>query len=80
MKGWHVNKVVFMIALGCISEDVYDGCQSKFYVCVCAEVSLYVYSYEDVDLYDGYEVGFCVDKRRMNFYTFIELYSRMKYM
>ena len=26
---------------------------------VCAEVSLYVYSYEDLEVYDGSKEGFC---------------------
>ena len=31
-----------------------------FYVCVCAEVSLYIDSYKDVDIYDGNEAVFCI--------------------
>ena len=39
---------------------MYDGCREGFYVVLCTEVSSYVYLYEDVDVYDGREAGFCV--------------------
>ena len=32
---------------------MYDGRPSGFYTVVCLEVSLYVYLYEDVEVYDG---------------------------
>ena len=31
-----------------------------FYVCAHAELSLYVDSYEELEVYDVYEVGFCL--------------------
>ena len=60
MKGWRVDRGACIIVLVCIGEEVYNGPRSEFYVCYCAEVSSYVYSYDDVDIYDGHEAGFCV--------------------
>ena len=58
MRVRRINNVVCMILLGSRYEEVYDGRNAGFYVCVCAEVSSYVDLYEDVDIYDEYEVGF----------------------
>ena len=48
VKGCHINNVVCMLVLGFISKEMYYGRISGFYVCVCAEVSSYLYLYEDV--------------------------------
>ena len=40
---------VCMIVLGCRGDDAYGGHWSVFYVCECAKVYLYVYSYKDAD-------------------------------
>ena len=72
-----------MILIGCISEEVYDGFRVVFYLCVCTEVSLYVYLHEDVDIYGGNEavffvvcLGACIQyQSKRGCYTFIELYG-----
>ena len=83
VKGWRVDRGVCIIVLGCRGEYVYDGLWVGFYVCECAEVSSYVYLYEDVDVFEGYEVGFCVVclgaciqyQRKMRLFHIIELYG-----
>ena len=53
------------------------------YVCECADVSSYVDSYEDVDVFEGREVVFCVvflgacvqDQRITRLFCIIELYK-----
>ena len=63
------------------------GFGRDFYVCVYAELSSYVYSYEDVDVCDGNETGFCVlclgaciqDQRKTwLFFIHLIIWSRMK--
>ena len=60
VKVRNVDNAVCMIVLCCRGEYVYGGSREGFYVCKCAEVSVYVYSYKDIDLYYGNEVEFCV--------------------
>ena len=59
-KGRSVDNSVCMILLGFRGEEVYDGCQAGFYVCECVEVYLYVDLYDDIYIYDGHDVVFCV--------------------
>ena len=53
VKGERIHIGVCMIVIGCRYEDVYDGCWAVFYVCECVEISLYVNSYEYVDVFEG---------------------------
>ena len=53
VKGECIHSGVCMILIGCRGEDVYDGCCTGFYVCECVEISLYVNSYENVDVFEG---------------------------
>ena len=40
---------------------MYDECEEGFCVDVFAELSMYVESYDYVEVYDGHESGFCVN-------------------
>ena len=60
VKGGCVYSIVCMIVLVCRGEEVDDGNRSGFYQFECAEVSSYVDLYEDVDVCEDHEEGFCV--------------------
>ena len=62
---WCGNKLcdwwsVCNILLVCRGEYFYDGCWAVFYVCECVELYLYVYLYENVDIFERYEVVFFI--------------------
>ena len=54
MKGWHIDNNI------CISKNVCDGSLVGIFVCVCAEVYLYVGLYEGVYVEDDNGAGFLV--------------------
>ena len=69
--------------LGCSSEEVYYGNLIDVFILLCAGVSVYLVSYEDVDSYGEYDSEFLYYvwllmhkiKWRCGWYEFIELYG-----
>ena len=60
MKGQILDSGVCLVVLVCRGEDVYNWHLAGFHVCECADVSLYVDSYEGVNAFEGREEGFCI--------------------
>ena len=60
VKGQCLDIDICIIVLGCIGEDFYDVHWLILYIYDCAEVSSYIDSYKDVDIFEGCGAIFCV--------------------